>query len=307
MLLLSLIGQCKKWFNPTVPELLGNNFSPSPSQPSDLLHNFGRTRTWALVSGSDFTHYRHKISTASFIKHKWRKCFLSIKVSSQDTHFAIFQGYFGYLVGFLKEAQETIKLSNIEKKIKRLNQKLLLAQSLEFMITPNVWLQPSVLPRWQGCLKSAFTSVMLIQYKPTCHSFSECKRLDSQNIMQVWWRSNLRCQVWSARTEVSKEYQSLSYVWCLRAQCNCGYVARLLGFPCKGEKRNPYRKPHHCHLSMTSLCIKRKGQENHCSVINMHATRHSAPWQTAHCPGGGCHRPTFWADYKTDACKGYCK
>jgi len=80
------------------------------------------------------------------------------------THILPYSGdIWGIWWDFSKRLKKLQSYQILKNKIKRLNQKLLSAQSLELMVTSDVWLQPRVLPRRLGYLKSAFTSVMLIQ------------------------------------------------------------------------------------------------------------------------------------------------
>lgn len=50
---------------------------------------------------------------------------------------------------------------------------------------------------------------------------NECKRLDSPNIIKVWWRSNPRLPSWICQKKKSQQGILKS---CLKAWCSCSYV-----------------------------------------------------------------------------------
>lgn len=87
MLLLPLIGQSKKRFNPVVSKLLGNNILPSPPLLSALLLcNLVRNRTWGEewfqgVTLHIYTHIKYKIKYVQFLSFNTHDLNVSLQAS----------------------------------------------------------------------------------------------------------------------------------------------------------------------------------------------------------------------------------
>lgn len=115
---------------------------------------------------------------------------------------------------------------------------------------------------------------------------NECKRLDSQNIIKVWWRSNLRlpssiCQKRSQQG-ILRSFIHLM----LKSMVQLLLHRRTSPFSLQRWNKKSLYKNTQLQPFNDKLLYPKEGQKNHCSVINMHATWQNTLWQLPHCLWG---------------------
>lgn len=115
---------------------------------------------------------------------------------------------------------------------------------------------------------------------------NECKRLDSQNIIKVWWRSNLRLPslIYQKRSQqgILKSFIHLMPKSMVQLLLSRGPSLFSLQ---RWNKKSLYQTTQLQPFNDKPLYPK-EGQKNHCSVINMHATWQNTPWQLPRCLWG---------------------
>lgn len=118
---------------------------------------------------------------------------------------------------------------------------------------------------------------------PVETSMNECKRLDSQNIIKVWWRSDPRLPSLVCQDRSQQEILT-SFIHLMLKR-----VAQLL--LCRGTSLVSLQRWNNKSLYKTTQLqpfndqplYPKEAQKKHCSVINTHATWQNTPWQSPHC------------------------
>lgn len=274
-------------------KLLGNHFSPSPVLPSAPLSDLVRNRTWGHCGSFRellyaYTHI-HKIKYVQYLSFNIYHLNVSLWSSLHlKTQLLPYSRDIWYQMGFLKEAaEETLTLPkqhrhSTKKKNQRLNQK-----QLELTVTSVVQLHKCA-AKETGLPELGLSSCNADPVE-TCVPqllMNECKRLDSQNIIKVWWRSNLRLPSLICQERSQQEILKSSIHLMLKRVvqlllCRGTFLVSLQTWNNKSLYKTTQLQPFN-----DQPLYPKEGQKNHCSVINMHATWQNTPWQLPHCLWG---------------------